>query len=237
MSKKPLSPPLTSTLLTPLVVSELTALYSHSSRHYHSLTHIVTLLSALHTHLPLFTDAPAIEAAIWFHDAIYDTRAPPSQNEIQSAALAVSLLRDSVDADRLHRIKVMIEATASHSVPSLEDLRSKDPGHLEDAKMFLDMDLGILAADEGEYAEYEKGVREEYAWVGEGQWKEGRGKVLRSFLERERIYASDAFGPLWEGKARENLQRSLMALEPVIDGGAEGGERGNQAFERATTAP
>jgi predicted metal-dependent HD superfamily phosphohydrolase len=213
MPKEALPGPLPSTLLTPQILSELTALYSHSSRHYHSLTHISTLLSLLHTHLPLFTDPPAIEAAIWFHDAIYDTHSPPSQNEIQSAALAVSLLRDSVAADRVHRIKVMIEATASHSLPTLEELQSEDAGHLEDAKMFLDMDLGILAADEGDYAEYERGVREEYAWVGEREWKDGRGKVLRSFMARERIYMSDAFAGMWEGRARGNLEGSLRVLE------------------------
>ncbi|KAK0620772.1 hypothetical protein B0T14DRAFT_237100 [Immersiella caudata] len=209
----PTPPPLPDTLLTPLTLSELTALYSAPDRHYHSLTHITTLLSLLHTHLRLFTDPPAIEAAIWFHDAIYGTHSPPSQNELRSAALAVSSLRDIVDADRLERIKVMIEATASHTVPTLSELRTADKGHVEDAKMFLDMDLSILAADEAEYREYERGVREEYKWVKEKEWEEGRGKVLRGFLERERIYVSKAFSGLWEGRARGNLVVSLRGLE------------------------
>ncbi|KAK0641808.1 hypothetical protein B0T16DRAFT_296056, partial [Cercophora newfieldiana] len=200
-------------LLTPTTLTELTALYNHPSRTYHSLSHITTLLSLLSTHHSLFTDPPAIEAAIWFHDAIYDSHAKTPSNELHSAAMAVSALRDTVHPDRLERIKVMIEATASHVLPSAEELRSSDEGYVRDAAMFLDMDLSILGAEEGEFERYERGVRREYAWVGEREWRKGRGDVLRGFLERERIYHSEVFRGLLEERARGNLKRSLERLE------------------------
>ena len=203
----------TPSLLTPSILTHLTTLYTSPTRHYHSLSHIHTLLSLLTTHAPLFTDPPAIHASIWFHDAIYDSLAKPPANEVASAELAVSLLADTVVSDRLERIRVMIEATATHTLPSLADLKSEDPGHLRDAAMFLDMDLGILGAGEEEYAEYERGVRREYDWVGEREWKVGRGEVLRGFLGRERIYHSEVFGGLWEGRARGNIRGSLERLK------------------------
>lgn len=205
-------------LITPSTQSELTALYSDATRSYHSMSHVNCLLSLLSTHRPLFADPDAVEAAIWFHDAIYDSRAKPPANELHSAAMAVSALRDTVDPDRLERIKVMIEATATHTVPTAEQLGSNDPGHVQDAAMFLDMDLSILAADEKEYKEYEKGVRKEYQWVGAKEWKKGRGDVLRGFLERDKIYHSEVFRGLWEEKARGNLRDSLEELERKGDG-------------------
>ncbi|TIU16813.1 MAG: hypothetical protein E5W49_21400, partial [Mesorhizobium sp.] len=52
---------------------ELSALYRAEGRHYHSLAHIEAMLAlAGHYHASLH-DPEAVEAAIWFHDAIYDS--------------------------------------------------------------------------------------------------------------------------------------------------------------------
>ncbi|KAK0732122.1 hypothetical protein B0H67DRAFT_606633 [Lasiosphaeris hirsuta] len=201
------------TLLTPALITELTTLYTSPTRVYHSLSHITALLTLLSTHQSAFTDPSAVEAAIWFHDAIYDTHAPPRQNETASAALAVARLAPTgVAPDRLDRIRAMIVATATHVVPAAEALGGAE-GAVVDAALFLDMDLGVLAVDKAEFDVYEAGVREEYAWVGEEGWRRGRGEVLRGFLGRDWIFHSDLFRGLWEERARANLRRSLARLE------------------------
>jgi predicted metal-dependent HD superfamily phosphohydrolase len=62
---------------------------------------------------------------------------------------------------------------------------------------------------------YEAAVRKEYAWVPEAAWIAGRSAVLRSFLNRPFIYLSEEFRDRFEAQARENIRRSLAALEKI----------------------
>lgn len=209
-------------LLPPETLTLLTTLYTSPTRHYHSLTHVHALLALLSTHRPSFSDPDAIEAAIWFHDAVYNSRDKPPANEAASANLAVEHLRAAGWAEeRVERVRVMILATAGHVVPTKEKLGVGDgagvndgerEGAVRDAEMFLDMDLSVLGGGEEEFDEYERGVRAEYEWVGEEGWRKGRGEVLRGFLGRERIFYSELFGLLLEERARGNLRRAVARL-------------------------
>src|SRR5690606_36175629 len=122
----------------------------------------------------------AVEAAIWFHDAIYDSRR--SDNETRSAALAADRLSSRASPARLSRIAAMIEATATHTLPDLGDEAAS-----RDAAFFLDMDLSVLGAPRDAFDSYEAAVRREYAWVDDEAWTAGRAAVLRKFLARPRI--------------------------------------------------
>src|SRR5215468_11201043 len=84
-------------------------------------------------------DRDALEAAIWFHDAIYDTRR--NDNEEQSAALAAARLAGTTDEGRVARIAAMIRATAGHTMPAFADAAAE-----RDCALFLDMDLAILGS-------------------------------------------------------------------------------------------
>ena len=185
--------------------AELTALYQADDRHYHGIRHIEALLGLLTEYRAQFADAEAVEAAIWFHDAIYDSRA--KDNEAQSAALAADRLNGRVDAARLAGIVRMIEATASHEVPAFEDAAAK-----VDAALLLDMDLSILGAPADIFDAYEDAVRREYDWVSDTDWCAGRGVVLRNFLARPRIFHTDIFVTRFEAEARANMERSLTRL-------------------------
>ena len=77
--------------------------------------------------------------------------------------------------------------------------------------MMLDVDLAILGAAPGRFDEYERQIRAEYAHVPEAEFRAGRRKVLQGFVERERIYVTDAFHDALEARARANLQRSLAS--------------------------
>ncbi len=192
-------------LIDPATRAELTALYQAPDRHYHGIRHIEALLALLGEHRQAFADPEAVEAAIWFHDAIYDSRR--KDNETASAALAAERLNGHVDAPRLARIVRMIEATATHEVPEFEDETAR-----QDAALFLDMDLSILGAPAEVFDAYEAAVRREYGWVSDADWRTSRAAVLRAFLARTRIFHTDIFVELFEAPARENMAASLAKL-------------------------
>ncbi|PAP97669.1 hypothetical protein LRP31_22795 [Mesorhizobium mediterraneum] len=184
---------------------ELSALYRAEGRHYHSLAHIEAMLALAGHYRASLHDPEAVEAAIWFHDAIYDSRA--KDNEAKSAALAEKKLSGRTDAQRLGRITAMIIATATHELP-----RFSDENAARDAALFLDMDLAILGATPDAFDAYEQAVRREYGWVEEPMWRAGRSAVLKSFLARPHIFHTEEFRQRFEAQARQNMARSLKAL-------------------------
>ncbi len=194
------------TLIEDALKNELSALYRAADRHYHSLAHIEAMLSLAAQYRQLLHDPKAVEAAIWFHDAIYDSQA--KDNEAKSAALADEKLAGRTDSGRLARIMAMINATTTHQLPALGDKKA-----VNDAALFLDMDLAILGAEPDAFDAYEKAVRLEYGWVEEPMWRAGRAAVLKSFLDRPHIFHTAEFQQRFEPQARQNIERSLTALK------------------------
>ncbi|MEI9403691.1 hypothetical protein [Mesorhizobium argentiipisi] len=194
------------TLIDDPLKAELSALYQAGDRHYHNLVHIKAMLALAQEYQGLLDDPGAVEAAIWFHDAIYDSSA--RDNEAKSAELAEKRLAGHVDPHRLARIEAMINATATHQLPPF-----RDEDALNDAALLLDMDLAILGAEPAVFDAYETAVRLEYGWVEEPMWRAGRAAVLKSFLARPHIFYTTEFRDRFEAQARENLGRSLQALQ------------------------
>ncbi|CAN7769077.1 HD domain-containing protein [Mesorhizobium sp. LjNodule214] len=188
---------------------ELSLLYQAADRHYHNLVHIEAMLALASDYRASLHDPEAVEAAIWFHDAIYDSRA--KDNEARSAALVEEKLAGRGDAERLGRIAAMIVATATHELPGLQ--RLGDEHFIRDAALFLDMDLSILGATPKVFDAYEQAVRREYGWVEEPMWRAGRCAVLKTFLARPHIYHTEEFRQRFEPRARRNMARSIAALE------------------------
>lgn len=193
-------------LIDQTVKNALRARYQGPDRHYHGLTHIEAMLTLARENRALLDDFEAVEAAIWFHDAIYDSRA--KDNEARSAMLAGEMLAGRTDPERLSRIEGMILATATHEPPDLGDARANS-----DAALLLDMDLSVLGASPDAFDAYERGVRREYQWVEEPMWRAGRAAVLKSFLARPRIFQTEPFRQRLEAQARKNLENSLQALQ------------------------
>jgi predicted metal-dependent HD superfamily phosphohydrolase len=185
--------------------TQLVTLYGAPNRHYHGHSHIEALLALAHKHRAALADPEAVKAAIWFHDAIYDSTR--KDNEEKSAELAAQHLSGKVEPKRLQRIVRMIEATATHQVPDFAQETAR-----RDAALFLDMDLSVLGASPAEFDAYEQAVRLEYTWVDEAAWRTGRAAVLKSFLTRPYIFHTETFRQSHERQARENIARSLERL-------------------------
>jgi predicted metal-dependent HD superfamily phosphohydrolase len=193
-------------LISHPVRAELLRAYAAPERHYHGLRHIEALLGLADQHADAIADRDAVEAAIWFHDAIYDTRR--SDNEERSAQLATARLADTAAPDRIASIATMIRATAGHAVPAFADAAAA-----QDCALFLDMDLAILGSPPADFDAYEQAVRREYDWVAEPQWIAGRRVVLAGFLARPAIYATAAFRATHEAAARRNLADAMARLD------------------------
>src|SRR6188508_2389895 len=67
--------------------------YTEPHRHYHNPRHISECLAEYDSSRHLAVQPVAVELAIWFHDAIYDTHA--ADNEEQSAWLADQCLAEA----------------------------------------------------------------------------------------------------------------------------------------------
>ena len=194
------------TLISESLRAELAAAYATDDRHYHDLRHIETLLAMADACADDIADREAVEAAIWFHDAVYDTQR--EDNEARSAALAEAQLAGMASDERIARIAAMIRATAGHAMPDVIDAAAR-----QDCALFLDMDLAILGSPEADFDAYEAAVRREYDWVTEPQWRQGRRAVLAGFLARPAIYATPRFQASHEAAARRNLTRAIARLD------------------------
>ena len=83
---------------TPEYFHQLVAMYSELHRHYHNQNHIANCLAEFDRVKSFVDNPPAVELAIWFHDAVYDPRA--GDNEERSAELAKDWLKE-FHAERL----------------------------------------------------------------------------------------------------------------------------------------
>jgi predicted metal-dependent HD superfamily phosphohydrolase len=162
--------------------------YAEPQRHYHTLAHINALQAWFVRCRALAHEPELIGAAIWFHDAVYDTHR--QDNEQRSAALAHA------------ELSALVLATQHHDA---------DPSD-SDAWLFLDLDLSVLAQSAAHYGAYAQAVRAEYAWVDAAAYRSGRVRVLKGFLAREHIYRTPLWQAAWESRARRNLRREIAML-------------------------
>lgn len=72
------------------VYADLVARYTKPHRAYHTPAHIEHCLEELKQVRHLVANPDAVEMALWYHDAIYDTRA--KDNKEKSAKLALATL-------------------------------------------------------------------------------------------------------------------------------------------------
>jgi predicted metal-dependent HD superfamily phosphohydrolase len=180
--------------------SRLADAYSERGRFYHTLEHLIELLEVL-SGFQGGNCLQEIEVAAWFHDVVYDPRA--LDNEEQSAAwMNGTLCGFGIAPAIIQRSSQLIMYTKTHDAP--RDDRA--------AAILLDADLAILGAAPSRYDAYASGIRQEHAWVSERDYRQGRTRVLQSFLQRDRIYRTDALFGERETQARANIAGEIEKL-------------------------
>ncbi|HSI59717.1 MAG TPA: N-methyl-D-aspartate receptor NMDAR2C subunit [Ideonella sp.] len=178
----------------------LLARYAEPHRRYHTLQHLAECIAQLEPARHLAEHPGEVEIALWFHDAVYELQS--KQNEADSAAWAEQALAQAGVAEAgVRRVGALVMATRHDALPSAAD-----------EQLLVDVDLAILGAPPARFAEYERQVREEYAWVPEPAFQQGRSAVLQQFLQREAIYSTLLFRERLEASARDNLRSSLAKL-------------------------
>lgn len=182
-------------------LERLRAAYDEPHRAYHTARHVGACLALLDDPaVRVLAERPVeVEAALWFHDAVYDTRA--ADNEERSAVLAEeSLGAAGTPRAVAARVAAHVRATRDHLATSA------------DAQLVIDIDLSILGADPETFSRFEQEIRREYSWVDDEAYRAGRAAVLRRFQERASIYGTPLLRERYEPRARENIARSLAEL-------------------------
>jgi predicted metal-dependent HD superfamily phosphohydrolase len=182
------------------VLRELTARYSEPHRKYHTMQHVGECFAKLRELRALAQRPAEIELALWFHDAVYDTKRKDNEEKsaewAQAAALSAGLAAPV--GDRVYNL-VMV---TRHNAEPVET----------DEQILVDVDLSILGAAPERFDEYEHQVREEYSWVPGPLFRRERRKILEDFLKRRTLFQTEQFIAAYEAQARANLQRSLDKL-------------------------
>lgn len=179
----------------------LVAAYAEPTRHYHNLRHLEDCLRELDSARTLAQNPALVEAALWFHDAVYDPASP--RNEEDSAQLAIDCFTGAaVSPASIDLIRQLILATKTHA-----------PGATADAALLIDIDLAILGQPPPRFWEYERAIRSEYASVPAATFSEKRAEILTHFLARPFLYHTDFFRQKYEHVARTNLRAAIAALQ------------------------
>lgn len=187
------------------IMNRLVEAYGDPRRGYHDRRHLEEVLERVAEILDAEgeqqIDRDAVVLAAWFHDAVYEGR---DDDEARSATLAErELATVAVPPLLVEEVARLVRLTADHR--AAPDDR---PG-----QVLCDADLAILAAGPDRYSEYVHGVRQEYAHVGDEDFRTGRARVLRALVDSGPIFRTRYARDHWEDLARANVERELATLE------------------------
>ncbi len=189
-----------------MTFAELVARYSEPHRKYHTLEHLQECIGCFEAVSDLAERPAEVEAALWFHDAIYNLG--QADNEEQSATWArLALSSAGVPDDVAARVEKLVLATKhTATMPASQD-----------EQLLVDIDLSILGAGEDRFAQYEVQIRGEYSFVAEPLFRQKRRAILLAFLDRPFIYSTAHFRAALEAKARLNLSNAMAKIASTAD--------------------
>lgn len=174
--------------------------YAGPQRHYHARQHLEECLAQFDAAIDLAVAPGEVELALWFHDAVYDPRG--SGNERLSADWAArELALCGMGEQVIRRVDELIMATCHTASPNGQD-----------QQLLVVIDLAILGASPERFAEYDRQVKAEYAWVPEALYEAKRKEVLSGFLAHGSIYNTARFRDRYEAQARANLRGAIERI-------------------------
>jgi len=186
-------------------LEDLKKRYSEPHRYYHTLDHIAWMQEGAAQVSHLLAHPIAIDFAIWYHDAVYNTR--KKDNELRSADLFLAHHGRYLSEFYQGYVVDLILATIDHRIP-----RHKSSDFNNDCALFLDLDLMSLGFPWEKFIKNSNDIRKEYSHVPDVDFDGGRAKILTKFLERDPMYFSPYFQNYYGEKAIKNLKRSIEEL-------------------------
>ncbi|MFY0672783.1 MAG: hypothetical protein JXQ87_05240 [Bacteroidia bacterium] len=180
---------------------EIEKAHSAKNRHYHNLKHLAYMLNLALEFKDKLQDFDAVLFSIFYHDFVYNVKR--QDNEQKSAEVARDrLFQLNVPKDKIKTCQNQIAATKAHELSAHDD-----------TNYLLDIDLAILGDSEENYKGYVSKVRKEYSIYPDFMYKMGRKKVLKHFLEMDRIFKTQEFHESHERLAKKNLSSELEKLK------------------------
>jgi predicted metal-dependent HD superfamily phosphohydrolase len=183
------------------VLSDIVARHNENHRRYHTQRHLAAMFELLERLAPQLAYGAPARLAVWWHDLVYEPRA--RDNEERSASIA---------AQRLETLGASASAAAETQELIRRSARHWDGESAGEGDYFLDADVAVLGADPTEYDAYALGIREEYAWAPEDQYRAGRLAFLDWALARPSLFRTKPFAAEFEAAARANMSRERAAL-------------------------
>ncbi|MBB6461860.1 HD domain-containing protein [Flammeovirga kamogawensis] len=176
---------------------EININYSNKNREYHNLSHLAYMIELAFEYKSKIVDFDTLLFSIFYHDIIYNSKR--SDNELESAKIASNRLkRLGFLNDRVDKCYEQILATKNHQYNTESD-----------TNFLLDFDLAILGDEPQKYLDYTKKIRKEYSIYPDFLYNMGRKKVLKHFLEMDKIFKTSEFKTNFEQQARKNLITEL----------------------------
>jgi predicted metal-dependent HD superfamily phosphohydrolase len=176
------------------------ARWAQPHRRYHTVTHLRGVLEAVDELASYAADADAVRLAAWYHDAVYAGR---SDDEEQSARLAeTDLTALGLPAELVAEVARLVRMTVEHD-PAPDDTNGA---------VLSDADLATLALPPADYQRNGEAIREEYAHVGEPDFRAGRAPIVQALLATPALYRTPLGRQRWEKAARANLTAELATL-------------------------
>ena len=180
------------------VFDQLAAAYNEPIRAYHNLEHLRHCLTELDGNMTLARRPLEVEAALWFHDAVYEPGDPT--NERRSADLFVAQASGGSHALRA-RVASLIMATERKEAPRTDDARFVD-----------DIDLAGFGVGWAAFARSSAQLRREFAEITDADYYRGQWKFLSRLRRRPKFFRTAYFRDRYEAQAQSNLDRLLTDL-------------------------
>ncbi|XP_053394470.1 uncharacterized protein LOC123523487 [Mercenaria mercenaria] len=193
--------------------SEIESKYTEKQRYYHTLNHLTHMFTLFDDVKDELSRPELVAMAIFFHDIEYEPT--EKDNEEKSAVLfkEFSTNFEAQDAEPQKDSALVFDWIIETKKHETEVHRTPEIFGRDDLHFFLDMDMAILGVSDSDYKKYADEIRQEYIHIPDQLFKQGRAKVLRSFLKVPNIYATEIFRNKFEKQARENIEAEIRRLE------------------------
>jgi predicted metal-dependent HD superfamily phosphohydrolase len=101
--------------------ARLVAAYSESTRAYHNLSHLEECLIEFDRVGSNLSDPSAVEAALWFHDVVYDPRSTTNEED-SAAAAAVCLAEAGIPSTTIDLVVSVRPSTSRSTLDGVRDV-------------------------------------------------------------------------------------------------------------------